>query len=122
MRVLIVEDDASVGELCRRVLEDEGYNCAVARTVASAREAIADRVIDLLLADVVLPDGGTGRDLAEEMEIAGVPVLYMSGDYRALRELNVAGLAHLQKPFRVPELVSRVRDVLPPERPLTADT
>jgi two-component system copper resistance phosphate regulon response regulator CusR len=121
MRVLIVEDDASVGELCRRVLEDEGYSCALARTVLSARQSIADRGIDLLLADVVLPDGGTGRDLAEEMEIAGVPVLYMSGDYRALRELTVAGLAHLQKPFRVPELVSRIRDVLPPERPLATD-
>jgi DNA-binding response OmpR family regulator len=115
MRILIVEDDASVGELCRRVLEDEGYKCALARTVKAARESIADRGIDLLLADVVLPDGGTGRDLAEEMETAAVPVIYMSGDYRAIRELIDAGLAHLQKPFRVPELVSRVRDALPPE-------
>jgi DNA-binding response OmpR family regulator len=114
MRILIVEDDASVGELCRRVLEDEGYKCALARTVKAARESIADRGIDLLLADVVLPDGGTGRDLAEEMETAAVPVIYMSGDYRAIRELIEADLVHLQKPFRVPELVSRVRGALPP--------
>jgi DNA-binding response OmpR family regulator len=112
MRVLIVEDDASVGELCRRVLEDEGYSCALARTVLAAREAIADHAIDLLLTDIVLPDGGTGRELADEMKTAAVPVLYMSGHYQALRDLTKAGLVHLPKPFRVSELVSRVRDAL----------
>ena len=121
MRVLIVEDDASVGELCRLVLEDEGFSCALARTVASARESIAVRVVDLLLAYVVLPGGATGRDLADEMEAAGVPVLYMSGNYEALRELTAAGLAHLRKPFRVPELISGVRDMLPPRRSETLD-
>ena len=121
MRVLIVEDDASVGELCRRVLEDEGYACGVARSVVLARESIAGRAINLLLADVVLPDGGTGRDLADEMETAGIPVLYMSGDYRALRELTEAGIIHLQKPFRVNELVARVRDALLPPGSGTAD-
>lgn len=111
MRVLIVEDDASVGELCRRVLEGEGYDCALARDLRAARESIAAHVIDLLLADVILP-GGTGHELADEMESAGVPVLYMSGDFRALREMTEDGVAHLQKPFRVPELVARVRDAL----------
>ena len=121
VRVLIVEDDALVGELCRRVLEDEGYNCVLARTVTAARESIAYRVIHLLVADVVLPDGGTGRDLGDEMRTAGVPVIYMSGHYQALRELTEAGIAHLQKPFRVPELVSRVHDALLSGRPATAD-
>ena len=121
MRVLIVEDDASVGELCRLILEDEGFSCALARTVISARESIAAGVIDLLLADVVLPGGATGRDLADEMEAAGVPVLYMSGNYEALCDLTAAGLAHLRKPFRVPELISSVRDMLPPQRFETLD-
>jgi DNA-binding response OmpR family regulator len=115
MRVLIVEDDVSIGELCRVVLEDEGYSCALARTAAGAREAIADRAIDLLLTDIVLPGEGTGRDLGDEMATAAVPVIYMSGEFRALRELTEAGIAHLQKPFRVPELISRVREALSPE-------
>ena len=113
MHVLIVEDDASVAELCRRILEGEGYSCALARTVKAARESIADRSVDLLLADVVLPGGGSGRDLAGEMHIAEIPVLYMSGDYQALRELTHAGLAYLQKPFRLAELLSSVRNALP---------
>jgi DNA-binding response OmpR family regulator len=113
MHVLIVEDDASVAELCRRILEAEGYSCALARTVKAARESIADRTVDLLLADVILPGGASGRDLAGEMHSAEIPVLYMSGDYQALRELTTAGLAYLQKPFRLGELLSRVRDALP---------
>jgi DNA-binding response OmpR family regulator len=112
MRVLIVEDHASIGELCRLVLEDEGYACALARNLPSARAAIAEQAIDLLVADVVLADGGNGRDLTKEMETAGVPVIFMSGDYRALRELTEAGISHLQKPFRVPEFVLRVRTAL----------
>jgi DNA-binding response OmpR family regulator len=112
MRVLIVEDDASIGQLCRRVLEDEGYACAVAQDLSSARASVAERAIDLLVADVVLADGGNGRDLTEEMATAGVPIIFMSGDYRVLRELTEAGISHLQKPFRVPEFVLRVRAAL----------
>jgi DNA-binding response OmpR family regulator len=112
MRVLIVEDDPSIGELCRLVLEDEGYACALAQDLPSARASIAERAIDLLVADVVLPDGGNGRDLTEEMETAGVPVIFMSGDFRALREMTEAGISHLQKPFRVPDFVSRVHAAL----------
>jgi DNA-binding response OmpR family regulator len=121
MRVLVVEDDASVGELCCRILETEGYSCVLARTLKGARESIAERAIDLLLADVVLPGGGTGRDLAQEMQTAEIPVIYMSGDYQALRELNTAGIVHLQKPFRLPELLAHVRKALPPRAAPGAD-
>jgi DNA-binding response OmpR family regulator len=112
MRVLIVEDDVAIGELCRFVLQDEGYACAHVQDLLSARVSIARRGIDLLLADVVLADGGDGRDLGVEMEAAGVPVLLMSGDYKVLRELTEAGITHLQKPFRVPELMLQVRAAL----------
>jgi two-component system copper resistance phosphate regulon response regulator CusR len=120
MRILIVEDDATVAELCGRVLEDEGYDCALARDVAGARAEIAQLPIDLLLADMVLPRGRSGSELSEEMRVADVPVLFMSGDYLALRALDDAGIGHLRKPFGVPELLSRVEDALsrpaPPPR------
>jgi DNA-binding response OmpR family regulator len=118
MRILIVEDDALVAELCGRILEDEGYRCTLARDVAAAREAIAQLPIDLVLADIVLPGGTNGREFAEEMRVAGVPVIFMSGEYTALRALDAAGIRHLRKPFRMPDLVSWVRDALarPPRR------
>jgi DNA-binding response OmpR family regulator len=120
-RVLVVEDDTFVGELCCRVLETEGYSCALAHTVEAARKAIADCAIDLLLADVVLSGGSTGRDLADEMKTAKIPVIYMSGEYHALRELGMTGVAHLQKPFRIAELLASVRNALPPGSPIIID-
>jgi DNA-binding response OmpR family regulator len=110
--MLIVEDDASVAELGRLVLDDEGYDCVLAHDAVAARASIAERAIDLLLADVVRPGGSSGADLAEEMQSGGARILLMSGEYRALGKLAAAGIAHLEKPFRVPELLSRVRDAL----------
>jgi CheY-like chemotaxis protein len=111
-RVLIVEDDAVVAELCRSILADEGYDCAVAHTLASARDEIAATGPDLLLADVDLPDGATGRSLDADARRAGIGILFMSGDYVALRDLAEDGIPHLRKPFRLEELVTRVGAVL----------
>jgi DNA-binding response OmpR family regulator len=52
------------------------------------------------------------------METAKIPVIYMSGHYQALHELESAGIAYLQKPFRLAELLARVRNALPPSSPV----
>jgi CheY-like chemotaxis protein len=108
LRVLIVEDDVVVAELCRQILDDEGYDCAVTHDLASARQALAVKGPDLLLADVELPDGATSRGLAADAHRAGIGVLFMSGDYVALRKLTEDRIPHLRKPFRLAELVARV--------------
>jgi CheY-like chemotaxis protein len=108
LRILIVEDDVVVAELCRRILNDEGYDCAVTHDLASARQAIAVKGPDLLLADVELPDGATSRGLAADAHRAGIGVLFMSGDYVALRKLTEDRIPHLRKPFRLAELVAGV--------------
>jgi DNA-binding response OmpR family regulator len=112
MRILIVEDDASVAELCRRVLVDEGYDCVMAHDAVAARAAVAEGAIDLLLADVVLPGDSSGTDLAAEMPGGRPGIVLMSGDHIALRRLAAAGIAHLEKPFRVPELLLHVHAAL----------
>jgi CheY-like chemotaxis protein len=108
LRVLIVEDDVVVAELCRRILDDEGYNCAVTHDLASAHHAIAVNGPDLLLADVELPNGATSRDLAIDARRAGIGILFMSGDYVTLRKLTKDRIPHLRKPFRLAELVAGV--------------
>lgn len=112
MRILMVEDDASVAELCRRVLGHQGYDCVLARDAVAARDWIAQRSIDLVLADIVLPGHGSGEDLASEARRRGARALLMSEDHAALRQLAAAGATHLKKPFRVSELLARVHDAL----------
>jgi CheY-like chemotaxis protein len=81
--VLLVEDDAGVRSLARRVLEREGYRVAEASSAAGALEIWAVRrdEIALVLTDVVMPGGMTGRELAERMraERPALPVVYSSG-------------------------------------------
>jgi two-component system, cell cycle sensor histidine kinase and response regulator CckA len=116
-RILVVDDDDAVRLLVRRILaprlfellEESSVEAAVAR---ASRET--DRV-DLLLTDVVLPDG-TGAELALRLheDRPALPVLYMSGYDRATAELHgVTDDAHfLMKPFTPRTLREGVQQVL----------
>jgi len=116
--ILLVEDDAAIRGVIRRVLEAQGYTVL---HMASPREAL-DAVtrlpgrIDLLLTDVVLPEM-SGRELADRLvtnrpELA---VLYMSGytDDAIVHQGRLdPGTEFLPKPFAPEMLVRRVREVL----------
>jgi signal transduction histidine kinase/ligand-binding sensor domain-containing protein/CheY-like chemotaxis protein len=119
--ILVVEDDEAVRSLTRHILEGFGYHTWEA---ASGREALdrwRDRVadIDLLVTDMVMPEGVTGRELAEQMRARrpDLKVLFMSGyssdvagkDAEFIRG-NSSSL--LQKPTAPHELLETVRRCL----------
>ena len=73
--------------------------------------------IDLLLTDMVLPDGLTGRQLAEKLlaEKPGLKILYTSGHSADLLSEGFAlraGISFLQKPYRPPTLLQTMRECL----------
>jgi signal transduction histidine kinase/ActR/RegA family two-component response regulator len=116
--LLVVEDEASVLRITKRILEQAGYLVLSAssldQAVAVARSTPG--AIDLLLTDLVLPDGG-GRDVAERIaELRPeIRVLYVSGytDDPALRHgISASEVEFLAKPFAPDQLVARVREVL----------
>ena len=116
--VLVVEDEASVLRLVRRVLEGEGMVVLSAQDAEEAQLLASQHggVIDLLLTDVVMP-GQNGLDLARRVEKdrPGTRVLFMSGyaDHAVVqRDIVDAGRPFLQKPFAPDRLVARVREVL----------
>ncbi len=116
--VLVVEDEASVLRLVRRVLEAESM---IVLSAQDAEEALLltsqhGGVIDLLLTDVVMP-GLNGLELAQRVsaERADIRVLFMSGyaDHAVVqRDIIDAGRPFLQKPFAPDRLLGRVKDVL----------
>ena len=116
--VLVVEDEASVLRLVRRVLEGEGM---VVLSAQDAEEALLlasqhRGQVDLLLTDVVMP-GQNGLELASQITKARprTPVLFMSGyaDHAIVqRDIIDAGRPFLQKPFAPDRLLARVKDVL----------
>ncbi|HYG33581.1 MAG TPA: response regulator, partial [Clostridia bacterium] len=81
--ILLVEDDDAVRLLTRRILEKFGYQVYEASSGAAALEmwdALALK-IDLLLTDVIMPEGITGRDLAERLRAKkpGLKIVFTSG-------------------------------------------
>ena len=81
--VLLVEDEYAVRLITRRVLEGHGYKVWEARTAPEALElwSVHSPEIALLLSDVVMPEGVTGRELAEQLQAAkpALKVILMSG-------------------------------------------
>jgi PAS domain S-box-containing protein len=117
--ILLVEDEAPVRHLFHRILADAGYNVL---EVGSASEAqgLLDQTgapPDLLLADVVLPGGKSGPELAEALlaRYPGLAVIFMSGYTREAVLYNGhldEKTEFLEKPFLPEVVLHKVRAVL----------
>ncbi|MFO7767382.1 MAG: ATP-binding protein [bacterium] len=117
-RVLVVEDEESLRELAREILEDRGYDVTTAETGREALEVLEGGAAgtDLLLTDLVLPDmHGTDVARAGRSEREDLKVIFMSGyaDEAIARSGMLAeGGAFLAKPFTPHTLSRKVREVL----------
>jgi len=116
--VLVVDDDSEVRRLAVALLEDLGYKVQQAPNGKAALSILeAATQIDLLLADMMLPGGMTGPDLAlqAKQREPDLAVLFMSGfAEQALHQTElIDGSAELlNKPFRKSDLAQKVRAVL----------
>ena len=117
--ILVVEDDVDVRELAVDVLRHLKYEVMEAPDAKTALSLLAKQSVSphLMLSDVVLPGGLSGPDLAEKVkrEFPNMKVLFMSGyANRAAQSSNLTenGAQLIDKPFRIPELASKVREVL----------
>jgi len=116
--ILLVEDEASLRALTRRLLERHGYMVLEAGSADAALALAREHVgpIHLLLADVVLP-GASGPTLADELlsRCADLKVLFMSGyteDAIVHRGVLAPNTAFINKPFSAEGLAAKVREVL----------
>jgi CheY-like chemotaxis protein len=116
--ILLVEDEATVRSLAKRVLTQQGYRVLEASDGTVALRLAAGHVgeIDLVLTDVAMPNLG-GRGMVEELrELSpGLRVLFMSGHPKeeVFPDRNAAERsAYLQKPFTSETLCEEVRAAL----------
>ena len=119
--ILLVEDESNLRRLARQYLQNQGYTVLEAADGAAAIQICNAHSgpIHLLLTDVIMP-GMNGRELAHSISSLrpDVKVLYMSGYTENAIGHNgtlEAGVTLLQKPFTLPALKAKVREVLDSE-------
>ncbi len=118
--VLLVEDDAEVASMITDLLVGLGFEVIHATSGASALGALAnDRVIDLVLSDIMMPGGMNGIELAQRIRARrpSVPILLSSGYSDAFKsEAEKMGIAILVKPYRAQDLRQAIERVMTRER------
>jgi PAS domain S-box-containing protein len=122
--ILLVEDESTLRGLVRQYLQNQGYTVLEAHSGAAALRAASYYTgpIHLLLTDIIMP-GMNGRELAQQLSDSrpDTKVLYISGYTENVIGHNgtlEAGVNLLQKPFTLPALKTRVREVLDTSLPL----
>ena len=115
MKILLVEDDNALRSALEELLSREGYGVVKSSNVLSAKAAMSAD-IDLVMLDVGLPDGD-GVSLCKQWRSEGlqVPILFLTAkdeELDVVRGLDAGGNDYVTKPFRMQELLSRIRALL----------
>jgi two-component system OmpR family response regulator len=113
VRVLLVEDEASVVTGVRRALEAEGYDVAVATDGRQGLGLLLDGGFDVAILDVLLP-GMNGYELCRTARRQGVraPIVMLtakSGEWDVAEGLDLGADDYVTKPFSIVELLARIR-------------
>jgi two-component system response regulator RegX3 len=118
--ILIVEDEESYQDALNVGLSVEGFTVVGATNIAEARAILASSKPDLVLLDVMLPDG-SGIDYCRELhDTTHIPVIMVSArtsEVDIVLGLEIGAADYVTKPYRLRELVARIRAVL--RRPTT---
>ena len=101
--ILVVEDDAAVRDVLVEFLGEQCHEILATASAAEARDTMAARSVELVIADCVLY-GEQGEALAQYAAASGVPAILITGDRARLMAAREMGLVVLWKPFRLAEL------------------
>jgi two-component system, OmpR family, response regulator RegX3 len=114
-RVLVVEDESAISEPLSGHLAREGFEPDVAASLGEARDALQRNPPDLILLDVMLPDGD-GRDLCREIrKESDVPIIMLTArgeEVDRIVGLELGADDYVVKPFSAGELVARIRAIM----------
>ncbi|MBR5420446.1 MAG: response regulator transcription factor [Lachnospiraceae bacterium] len=115
MRVFLLEDDEAIGTGLKYSLEKEGYECTLVKTAAEAAALRVAENFDLCILDINLPDG-SGYEVCKRIKLDGdVPVIFLTAadaEVNVVMGLELGADDYICKPFRINELMARIKTVL----------
>lgn len=109
-----MEDDTMIASGITYALEMEGYEVCHAAAIAEAQRDIAEKKFDLAILDMQLPDG-MGSDLSEKLKSIHTAVIFLTvvdDENIIVKAFDDGAEDYIVKPFRIRELLARVRHVL----------
>ncbi len=116
MKILLVEDDASIVSALSDLLQNEGFAVCSCSTQNEACQLLSERSFDMALLDVTLAQGNGFAVCAAAKEAAPeMPVIFLTAsddEYSTVAGLDMGAVDYIAKPFRARELVSRIRNAL----------
>lgn len=115
MIVLLVEDDKTIADGLSYSLKQEGYQLDIAFSVAQAKHFLSQKTYALVLLDIGLPDGN-GYDVCSiAKQNPNTAVIFLTAyddEGNIVKGLDMGAYDYITKPFRMKELLSRMRSVL----------
>lgn len=115
MKIFVLEDDSAISMGLKYSLENEGYEVVQAECVKEAMELIEKETYSLYLLDLTLPDG-TGYDVCKKIKTIGdLPVIFLTAyddEINVVMGFDIGADDYISKPFRVRELMVRIKSVL----------
>lgn len=110
--ILLVEDDEALGLAIEFSLKNEGYEVVKASSVKEAKQQFDHRTFHLIILDIGLPDGN-GYDLClhfkKHSDTSVIFLTALDEEANVVMGLDIGGDDYITKPFRVKELMSRVK-------------
>lgn len=115
IKILIIEDDVTIVKNLSELLRQEGFDTDSALSCKEAETKIETAQFDLVLLDVLLPDGN-GFALCKRIKsITDCPVIFLTAsadEFSVVTGLDIGADDYIEKPYRPRELISRIKSVL----------
>ena len=115
IKILIIEDDVTIVKNLSELLRQEGFDISCALTCKEAESKLDALQFDLVLLDILLPDGN-GFSLCKRIKsITDTPVIFLTAsadEFSVVTGLDIGADDYIEKPYRPRELISRIKSVL----------
>ena len=115
MDIFLLEDDEAIGIGLTYSLENEGYSVTLAKSVKEAEKIIDEKEFSLYILDLTLPDG-SGYDVCKRIKAKGdLPVIFLTAsddEVNVIMGFELGADDYISKPFRVKELMLRIKSVM----------
>lgn len=115
MNVFLLEDDGAIGMALSYSLESEGYDVTLAKSITEAKDIIKRQTFAIYILDLTLPDG-RGYDICKIVKEQGdYPVIFLTAyddEANVVMGFDFGADDYISKPFRLKELLARIKSVL----------